>query len=309
MAHSFKANIIEFGLNIPAAYLTVYYLLPNLILKKKYLKFTISVIALLGLCYVLRTELFWWWLYENAPQIEKDYLTDAYTAVSIMTIGVGQLYVLSFVTAIILVINWAFEKRKNNELEKLQMSTELKYLRTQIEPHFFFNTLNNLYALTLIKSEKASHLVVKLSEMMHYILYDVKHSQASLKQEINHINNFIDIECLRFEDRIDSKINITGKIDHIKVPPLLYLSFVENCFKHGLKGNDKIRIHMDFNVLKNKYLAFTITNNFNPDHIKSGGIGNTNARRRLYLLFGSNFTMDTKVKDNIYKLFLKIPIR
>ena len=138
--------------------------------------------------------------------------------------------------------NWFIEKKRNQDLAKLQLSTELKFLRSQIQPHFFFNTLNNLYALTLKKSDDAPRLVIKLSDLMQYILYEVKSSKASLLREINHINNYIDIEHIRFKDRIESELDITGNIEDVEVPPLLYLTFIENCFKHGLKDNDNIKI-------------------------------------------------------------------
>ncbi len=226
----------------------------------------------------------------------------------IIEVILGELYVISFVTSIKLLVEWFIEKKKNEDLVKLQLSTELKYLRTQIQPHFFFNTLNNLYALTLSKSDNAPQLVIKLSEMMQYVLYEVDSSKTSLLKEIIHVNNFIDIECLRFGDRIDSQLDITGDIEDVLVPPLLFLSFVENCFKHGLKENDKIKIEMHFKVVDKRYLEFTIINNFNPRLIKSNGIGNTNARRRLKLLFANDFVMESKVVDNSYNLFLKIPI-
>lgn len=226
-------------------------------------------------------------------------------------IFLGELYVMTFVTAIKLLVDWIIEKRRNETLAKLQMSTELKYLRTQIQPHFFFNTLNNLYALSLKKSDRAPRLVLKLSDMMQYVLYEVVSSKANLLQEINHINNFIDIERMRFDDRIEFDMDITGEIEGMEVPPLLFLSFVENCFKHGLKGNDRMKVSMSFIALENGYLEFRISNNFNPDVSsvsENHGIGISNAKRRLQLLFANNFILETKIKDNIYNLFLKIPV-
>lgn len=228
----------------------------------------------------------------------------------IIAVILGELYVIGFVTAIKLVIDWSIEKRRNEDLAQLQMSTELKYLRTQIQPHFFFNTLNNLYALTLKKSDNAPRLVIKLSEMMQYILYEVQSSKTSLLQEINHINNFIDIERLRFEDQVDAEIDITGDIEDVCVPPLLLLSFVENCFKHGMRDNEHLKINMSFDVSNKGYLEFILINNFNPnvDEGASNGIGNENAKRRLNLLFSNNFILDSKVEGNNYNLFLKIPV-
>ncbi|WP_345273585.1 sensor histidine kinase [Flaviramulus aquimarinus] len=255
-----------------------------------------------GLNYLLVTKDIWPEAEDPAKFLELNH---------IIAVVLGELYVIGFVTAIKLVIDWTIEKQRNEDLAKLQMSTELKYLRTQIQPHFFFNTLNNLYALTLKKSDNALRLIIKLSDMMQYILYEVKSSKASLLKEINHINNFIDIERLRFDDRVDAEMDITGGIEDICVPPLLFLSFVENCFKHGMKENDQLKIKMSFDVLNNGYLEFTLINNFNPkatEYIASG-IGNENAKRRLKLLFSNNFVLESKVEGNTYKLFLKIPVQ
>jgi len=253
-----------------------------------------------GLNYLLVTKEIWPEAEDSGKFLELNH---------VIAVILGELYVIGFVSAIKLVIDWSIEKRKNEALAKLQMSTELKYLRTQIQPHFFFNTLNNLYALTLSKSDNAPRLVIKLSEMMEYILYEVKSSKASLLQEINHINNFIDIECLRFGDRVESKLQITGNIEDVLVPPLLFLSFVENCFKHGLKDNDKMILELSFEVVDKNYLEVQISNNFNPKISESSGIGNTNARRRLNLLFSNDFKMESKIENETYNLFLKIPIQ
>lgn len=229
----------------------------------------------------------------------------------IIEVILGELYVISFVTSIKFIVEWFLEKKKNTDLAKLQLSTELKYLRTQIQPHFFFNTLNNLYALTLQKSDNAPKLVIKLSEMMQYVLYDIDGSKTDLLNEINHINNYIDIERLRFNDKVEAEIDITGDIEDIQIPPLLLLSFVENCFKHGMRGNDKLKINMSFEVINSGYLEFVLINNFNPNAAQNDGrgIGNDNAKRRLNLMFSNNFVLESKIKGDNYKLFLKIPIR
>lgn len=254
-----------------------------------------------GLNYVLVTKNIWPEAGDTGRFMELNH---------IVAVILGELYVIAFVTAIKLVIDWSIEKRRNEDLAQLQMSTELKYLRTQIQPHFFFNTLNNLYALTLNKSDNAPRLVIKLSDMMQYILYEVNSSKANLLEEITHINNFIDIERLRFEDRVEAEMDITGDIEDVSVPPLLLLSFAENCFKHGMKDNEHLKISMSFDVTNKGYLEMTLINNFNP-HTTSdsnSGIGNENAKRRLKLLFSNNFILESKVKGSTYTLFLKIPI-
>ncbi len=307
--YSLKSNLVEFPIHIIVIYINVYYLIPKFILRKKYRTYVFLLLLMLIMVYLVRTGL-------NYLLVTKDIWPEAEDPTKFMELNhiiavvLGELYVIGFVSAIKLVLDWAIEKRRNEDLAKLQMSTELKYLRTQIQPHFFFNTLNNLYALTLKKSDNAPRLVIKLSNMMQYILYEVKSSKASLLKEIGHINNFIDIERLRFDDKVDSEMDITGNIEDVIVPPLLFLSFVENCFKHGMKENDNLRINMSFDISNNGYLEFTLVNSFNPKKTQddSIGIGNENAKRRLKLLFSNNYILDSKIEGENYKLFLKIPI-
>lgn len=307
--YSFKSNLVEFPIHIILVYINIYYLIPRFILRKQYRNYIASLAVMLALVYMIRTGLIYLLVTKNIwPEAGE---SGRFMELNhIIVVILGELYVIGFVTAIKLVIDWSIEKRKNEDLAKLQMSTELKYLRTQIQPHFFFNTLNNLYALTLNKSDNAPRLVIKLSDMMQYILYEVKSSKASLLEEITHINNFIDIERLRFEDRVDAEMDITGDIEDVEVPPLLLLSFAENCFKHGMKDNDHLKINMSFNVSKKGYLEVTMINNFNPKATKAetSGIGIENAKRRLMLLFSNNFVLKTKVENDTYTLFLKIPV-
>ncbi|WP_034041816.1 sensor histidine kinase [Wocania ichthyoenteri] len=308
--YSLKSNLVEFPIHIIIVYFNVYYLIPKFILTKKYWKYIGSIFVILILVYFVRSGLIYFLVSKTlSPELGRE--VKFIDVNHFIVVALGELYAVTFVTAIKLLVDWTIEKRRNEDLAQLQMSTELKYLRTQIQPHFFFNTLNNLYALTLKKSDNAPRLVLKLSDIMQYILYEVVSSKANLLQEINHINNFIDIERMRFKDRIEFDMDITGEIDSIEVPPLLYLSFVENCFKHGLNGNDKVKVNMSFKSLNNGYLEFNVANNFNPKTSveENHGIGIVNAQRRLQLLFSNDFILETKVQGNIYNLFLKIPVR
>jgi len=307
--YSVKSNLVEFPIHIIFVYINIYYLIPKFILRKRHWTYIASLSLMLIMVYLVRTGLNYLLVTKNIwPEAGE---TGRFMQLNhIIAVVLGELYVIGFVTAIKLVIDWSIEKRRNEDLAQLQMSTELKYLRTQIQPHFFFNTLNNLYALTLNKSDNAPRLVIKLSDMMQYILYEVKSSKASLLQEITHIDNFIDIEHLRFDDRVETKMDITGNVEDVFIPPLLLLSFVENCFKHGMKGNEHLKISMSFDVSNKGYLEFTLINNFNPEAINetTNGIGNENAKRRLKLLFSNNFILESKIEGDSYNLFLKIPV-
>ncbi|WP_296355688.1 sensor histidine kinase [Winogradskyella sp.] len=282
---------------------------PKYILNKKYIKYIIYFLISIGIFYVVRTELIYLFINENVwPESDKP--QKAYSFNHILVVFLIGVYDVALVTAIKLTAEWILERKRSEQLRETQLRTELNFLKSQIQPHFFFNTLNNLYALAIKKSDDAPRVILKLSDMMQYVLYDVNSPKVSLLQEIKHIDNYIDIEKMRFNDRINSEMNITGEIEDIQVPPLLFLSFVENCFKHGLKENDHIFINISFRVIENKYLEFILKNNFNPNANKDGkqGIGLNNAKRRLNLLFLNNYKMESKIEDSNYILFLKIPI-
>lgn len=309
--YSLKSNLVEFPIHIVLVYFNIYYLIPKFILKGKYVVFILSLVVALVMAYFLRlclnlifvSDEIWISMYSTMPNqsMFNHFLSEF----------IGQIYVIAFATAIKIIVEWSIEKKRNEKLSQLQLSTELKFLRTQVQPHFFFNTLNNLYALALNKSGSLPRLILKLSNMMEYVLYDVTDSKADLLEEISHINNYIDIENLRFKDRIDTELRITGDLEDVKVPPLLLITFVENCFKHGLKGNDKITIKMSFEIVNKKYLEFKISNNFNPlvlDNEKKG-IGISNSLRRLKLLFAKDFTLKPSIINDTYSIFLKIPVR
>jgi len=307
--YSLKSNLVEFPIHIIVVYINVFYLIPKFILRKKYQSYLGSIIIMLILVYLVRTGLNYFLVTKEIwPEAERagKFLETNH----IIAVVLGELYVLGFVTAIKLLIDWPIELKRNEDLAKLQLSTELKFLRNQIQPHFFFNTLNNLYALTLTKSDDAPRMVIKLSDLMQYVLYEVKSSKASLLEEINHLNNYIDIERIRFKDKIELEMDITGNIEDIEVPPLLFLTFIENSFKHGLNENDQIRIVMSFELTKDNYLEFKLVNNFNPNaqnDIKKG-IGIINTKRRLKLLFANDFVLEAHIQGDIYNLFLKIPV-
>jgi len=244
-------------------YVNIYFLYPRYILNKKYLQYIIYFIISVAIFYVIRTELIYLFINENVwPESVKP--EKAYSFNHIIVVFLIGIYDVALVTTIKLTAEWILERRRSEQLRETQLRTELNFLKSQIQPHFFFNTLNNLYALTLEKSDEAPRLIIKLSDLMQYVLYDVSGSKASLHEEINHLNNYIDIERIRFKDRIEVEMDITGDIEDVKVPPLLFLTFVENCFKHGLRDNDLVKINMDFKILKNNFLEFKLANNFNP---------------------------------------------
>jgi len=288
-------------------YFFVYYLIPRYIFKKKYTQFIVLFIFSLILFYLVKTGLIYLLVTKNIWPENSGF--NAFTFDHIVEVTIGILYVTAVGATIKLTYEWINEKRRNEELEKTQLRTELNFLKSQIQPHFFFNTLNNLYALVIKKSPNAPDVVLKLSEIMQYVLYEATEPKITLLKEINYIYSYLDLEKLRYGDKIRSDIEIVGDIDEIEIPPLLFLPFIENCFKHGIVNNDDIKVSICFKI-KDNHLLFNVTNTFDPYNNKNlkHGIGIENVRRRLQLLYGNNFTLETKIEKSKFKVRLQFPI-
>ncbi len=306
--YSLKSNLVEFPLNIIITYFTIYYLIPRFLVKKRYILFVFYFFLSLMLFYVVRTGLNFVLVSENLwPEAQGN--QEPFTLIHIVEVMIGTIYVIALVSAIKLAFDWITEKRKNDELQRIQLQTELDFLKTQIQPHFFFNTLNNLYALVIKQSPNAPDVVLKLSEIMQYVLYEVKEPKIRLMKSINYLHSYLELEKLRYGDRVQSEISIDGDIDDVEVPPLIFLPFIENCFKHGAKSDKDIKVDISF-VVKGNFLYFTVENTFDgkQEFIQKHGIGIENVRRRLQLLFGNKHKFETRSSGKSFKVQLKLPI-
>lgn len=306
--YSFKSNLVEFPLNIIITYFVIYYLIPHFLVKKRYWQFILLLLISLSVIYLIRTALIYTFVTHNIwPEAEN--IKGPFYLNHILDVFIGQIYVIALVATIKLSYDWITEKRKNEELEKMQLKTELDFLKSQIQPHFFFNTLNNLYYLVIEKSPNAPEVVLKLSEIMQYVLYEVKEPRISLIKEINYIYSYLELEKLRYGDKVESHIDIHGNIDDIYLPPLLFLPFIENCFKHGAKDNDRIKVDISFDIQGN-FIYFTVQNTIGKQITSTTvnhGIGIQNVERRLQLIYNNRYLLETAIKKNKFKVYLKIP--
>jgi two-component system LytT family sensor kinase len=217
-----------------------------------------------------------------------------------------------FAVAIKLLKFWYANKQAQQILLQDKLQAELKFLKTQIHPHFLFNTLNNLYALTLKKSDLAPAMVLKLSELINYMLYECREDEVLLEKEIKFIHNYIDIERLRYGDKLDIDIRVRGDANGRKIAPLLLLPFTENCFKHGASLElDQSWVKLDIEVLSDRTL-FKVENNKvsngtpSDDERRPRGIGINNAKRRLDLLYPGNHELKIMNGDETFLVILSI---
>jgi two-component system LytT family sensor kinase len=307
--YSLKSNIIEFALHIPLVYFNLFVLIPKYVIKSKYYKYTVALFLSLIIVYLLKTGLTYYIISENIwPEANREY--KPFEVNHIIAVCIGELYVLAMASSIYLTLTWLKERDLNKTLREDQFKIKLKYLKNQIQPHFFFNTLNNLYALSLESSDKVPDVILKLSHLMEYVLYDIKGDElVPLIKEIDYLQNYIEIEKLRFE-KIDVSINIESNIDDVKVPPLLFITLVENAFKHGGLDNQNLKIKINCKVIYGTVLRFEVLNNIvlpQKTNLKNG-IGLRNTKKRLKLIFKKKYTLEHKIKFNYYIVSLQIPL-
>ena len=218
--YSLQSNLIGFPIHIFLAYLNAYYLLPKFVPKAKYLQYFSALIVALTAMFFVKVYLNY---YLVSPVVwPESYKSEEIFGVNhIITVMLGELYVLGVTTSIKLTMDWLRQQKLAKALETQSLETELDFLKSQIQPHFFFNTLNNLYALTLEKSDKAPDIVLKLSELMSYILYQTSETRrVPLSKEIIQMQHYLDLEQLRFGKRLKLRFEISGPISFVGMPLL-----------------------------------------------------------------------------------------
>jgi len=206
---------------------------------------------------------------------------------------------------------WLKEEGRRKDLEKEQLKTELALLRHQVSPHFFMNTLNNIHALVDINTDTAKDAIIRLSTLMRYLLYDTAHGQTSLKKEVEFIQSYITLMELRFSKKVTIRTEMPTNIPDIQIPPMLFISFLENAFKHGVSYQTNSFVHFKLELTENKLIC-TIKNSVNKnkeDFDKSySGIGLTNIRKSLELLFEKDYTLSINEANNEFDVHLSIPL-
>lgn len=203
---------------------------------------------------------------------------------------------------------WLRTEQTRKETENEKLNTELSFLKSQVNPHFFFNTLNNIYSLAIVRSEKTAPAVMKLSSIMRYILTETQHDMVPLSNEVDFIHNFIDLQKVRLTDKVLLNFSTEGSIDSLLVAPLIFIPFVENAFKYGVStkesSNINIEIKTEGNIIHFSAVNYIVTSENNL--MENTGIGINNVKRRLELMYPGKHKLTTVEKDNYYTVHLEI---
>lgn len=283
-------------------YLNLLYLIPNYLAKHAFVYFG----ALLAVCAILTPiEVLVLFLKFSG---QNDYRTSL-VAHQIWVFW-GNLVVMLASTVLRVIMDWWRYQNEKQVLLTQTMQSELRFLKSQINPHFLFNTLNNLYALTLKKSDKAPEIVLKLSEIMRYMLYECNERRVPLSREIHYIYNYLDLERLRQPKDADIRFVVEGSVSEQMIAPLIFVPFLENSFKHGLNhavnGGGYVRLKL---TASGEDLVFEIENSKvdqlpKAQHARSGGIGLVNVRQRLNIFYPDNHRLEISDEPNRYAVTL-----
>lgn len=298
-------------ITIIITYINLYVLMPLYYYHEKYIRYMVSLIFLIimgGMLMRFFTHvLILPWEQLHDPQRYQQEIKRFWIPVRILRLSIELCPVLA-VTMVIQLMRNAYDRERNlRELAQEKFSAEMALLKAQINPHFFFNTLNTLYGLILKKSEKAAKFALRLSDLMHYMLYEARAEKVLLKDEISHLENYIAIEQMRFADRLDLSFQFSGDISGKMIAPLLLLPFVENAFKHGI-SEDAGWITINIKVIHNR--LFLKVENSCPGKAKKSvhGLGLANVRRRLELTYPGNYALQLTNNNPIFEIDLKLDL-
>ena len=311
------------------------FLLAPLLIKKMRVAYFCSVLALLSIFSVVSNYLHGpdphrnrppLWLIERENRLaQKDHLQSPFPICNFDDHHLGPFGPESVVNLLLLIgilglnlgVKFYFKSEQDRnhlqQLEKERMFLQLQYLKFQINPHFFMNTLNNIQVLIDMDAEKAKECLRELSVMMRFVLYDGDKDRVSLHKDILFLRNYVKLMRLRYNSRLTVTIDIPDNLPDFSIPPLIFPTFVENAFKHGVsyKQDSFINIAMD---IEDGELLFSCINSKKPMTETSkvpsvGGVGLTNVRRRLDLIYGDRYTLDIKDRADVYNVLLRLPIQ
>lgn len=286
-----------------ATYTTIYGILP-FYLKKRKLLLSVFLLVLLQFFVTLGERIFLRKL--NSLPVTLDSLF----GITFLYLMLETNFMVAIAFAVKIVKKWIEQQKEKLEMEKRNLQTELNLLKAQLHPHFLFNTMNNLYALSLEKSSKTSEGIAKISSLLRSVLYECNEIEIDLSKEITLIKNYIDLEKMRYGTRLNLKFEQTGSINEKKIAPMMLFTFVENSFKHGSRNDaDSPFIFINLKTSSDK-IEFEIENSIPGNHRtrkrKEGGIGLQNVQKRLDIIYHGKYQLDISNEKTIFKVRLII---
>lgn len=294
---------IQLSFVLVISYLNYFLFLPRLLKHKNIWRYLIEFILPFSILVMCRVYL-WRYMLADSPRI--DYLN---STMYVVQVAATTLFIVIFVGMLRFAVDWFELEAKKKEMENEKLIAELNFLKAQINPHFLFNTLNNLYYLAYSKSENTTEVIAKLSQMMRYMIYDSNHPKVLLSKEIEYMQSYISLERMRLNNQIPIQFDIEGNVENVWITPLIFITFLENAFKHGVSNNNpdawvNISIQLD-----GKECIYTVKNSKPTVKNETGeksGIGLQNVKRRLALSYPEKHQLEIEDGMNVYRVQLNL---
>lgn len=303
-------NLTEIISFASSFYITLLILIPKFYERNHYIRYVLSLIVLIVFFAIVRSSVenlhIESWLMGRV--VIKERLFVAKIISSLIIVGTSHLYYS--------VRRSILSQNRESELQKAKLQAEINVLKAKIDPHFLFNTLGNIHSLAFMNSTQTADMLMKLSELMRYMLYESDEKQVSMKKEIEFIENYIELQQMRLQNKQNVTLNFQGKTNAVRVSPLLFISFIENAFKHSNIYTDGF-ITIDFRI-DSKKIEFEIKNSFKLDKLlknkadkseKYSGFGLENTKNRLNLLYPNAYELKIEQKNDIFIVNLNLKLQ
>jgi len=288
-------------------YIMILYTIPRLLFRSRFFLFFSIYLVMIIILYFISFGLEVWLLRPNLPynptfQYSTLSITDFIQKALVISVMQGA------VVGLMVFKKWIVDVQRMNELKQANLKTELEQLKSQVNPHFLFNTLNNLHVLTKTDPDKASQVILGLSDLLRYQLYDSARDKILLTKDIAFINNLLSLEKIRKDD-FDYEVRTEGNLEGISLPPFLFIPFVENAIKHGASTVGHSYLKLNFRITAKRLYFYA--ENSKPSvksNLPEGGIGLKNINRRLELLYPENHRLEVQDEPTRYIINLTIPL-
>ncbi len=289
-------------------YLNTQVMIPGLLVRKRWWWYALAIAVCLVL-FILIPRLFEEALAAENPQRYRNRSGRSRYRLYPFTGGTAVFFLVFTVsTSVKLIQQWLSAEERQKIIETEKLNTELSFLKSQINPHFLFNTLNNIYSLAVVKSDHTAGAVMKLSNIMRYVLSDTKQHLVPLEKEIKFIQDFIDLQSVRLTDKMKIHFSVTGPVEGELIAPLIFIPFVENAFKFGISAKKDSEIIIKITVTEGEIQFYSDNRmlSVETDTERNNGIGLKNTKRRLEILFPQNHHLSIKKVDGHFIVELKI---
>jgi hypothetical protein len=283
-------------------YLNSRLLVAQVLKQRGIITYVLSVFALIAFLYPLMGQLLAWLPINKllgGMFVENPFILEN---------AFGAMVIIFASLPVVLAIQWTRQHNRIVALEQEKTKTELDLLKQQLNPHFFFNTLNNLYALSLQQSRQTPESILQLSELMRYVIYKGQEERVLIREEIKYVEDYMDLQQIRL--RIQPDLQFDKQIDNEaqEIAPMLLIVFIENAFKHGIEqAAEKAFLHMQL-TCRQQRLYFSCENSFEPGSSRDSGIGLSNLRKRLDLLYPGRYQLKTAINNHTFKAEMQLDL-